>query len=159
MTGVTTANGSQGAYISEFLVSASTASYDGVDWNCDGSTGSTSDQFVEIHNPDSSAIDVQGWVLEVETAGLTESYTFTASTIEAQSRLVFFRATTMIELSYFEGGTIRIMDASSNEISSATWPAEEYGWDLSYTRDVKGEALQKVNSPTPGWGPSESRPS
>ena len=90
MTGVTTANGSQAAYISEFLVSPSTASYDGVDWNCDGSTGSTSDQFVEIYNPDTSAINVQGWVLEVETAGVTESYTFNVPTIEAQSRLVLF---------------------------------------------------------------------
>ena len=158
MTGVTTANGSQAAYISEFLVSPSTASYDGVDWNCDGSTGSTSDQFVEIYNPDTSAINVQGWVLEVETAGVTESYTFNVLTIEAQSRLVLFRATTMLELSYFEGGTIQLMDASSNVLSSATWQAENYGWDISYTRDSKGGALNFVEAPTPGWSSDETRP-
>ena len=158
MTGVTTANGSQGAYISEFLVSASNANYDGIDWNCDGSTGSSSDQFVEIHNPESSAISIQGWSLEVETAGVTESYTFTVNTIEAQSRLVFFRATTMLELSYFDGGIIRLMDASGNQVSDAVWQAEDSVWDTSYARDTKGAAVQKVEPPTPGWSSGEPRP-
>ena len=45
-------------YINEILVSPNNENYDGTDWNGDGSMGTYNDQFVELHNPTSQAIDL-----------------------------------------------------------------------------------------------------
>ena len=50
--------------INEILVSVNNANYGGTDWNGDGSMGSYSDQYVELYNPTSEAIDIGGWYLD-----------------------------------------------------------------------------------------------
>ena len=50
--------------ISEVLASASSASYNGTDWNGDGYIGSSSDQFIELWNPTDQTINISNWVLD-----------------------------------------------------------------------------------------------
>ena len=45
----TSARGANDVRISEILVSASSADYNGTDWNNDGDIGSSSDQFIETN--------------------------------------------------------------------------------------------------------------
>ena len=51
-------------YINEILVSPNNENYGGTDWNGDGSMGTYSDQYVELYNPTSEAIDIGGWWLD-----------------------------------------------------------------------------------------------
>ena len=55
--------------ISEILVSASSESYNGTDWNNDGDIGSSSDQFIELWNAGSEPVDVSDWLLDDVTDG------------------------------------------------------------------------------------------
>ena len=47
-----------GIVIEEILVSASSAAYNGTDWNGDGVIGSTSDQYIQIRNTGSIDVDI-----------------------------------------------------------------------------------------------------
>ena len=51
--------------ISEVLASASSASYNGTDWNGDGYIGSSSDQFIELWNPTDQTVNISNWVLSL----------------------------------------------------------------------------------------------
>ena len=56
--------------INEIYVSPSSEEYGGIDWNGDGQIGRYSNQFVEIFNPTSAAIDLGGfWIDDVANAG------------------------------------------------------------------------------------------
>ena len=51
--------------ISEILVSASSEDYNGTDWNNDGYTGSSSDQFIELWNSGSEPLMSQTGFLTI----------------------------------------------------------------------------------------------
>ena len=53
-----------GIVIEEILVSASSAAYNGTDWNGDGVIGSTSDQYIQIRNTGSIDVDISDWILD-----------------------------------------------------------------------------------------------
>ncbi|DAC34662.1 MAG TPA: lamin tail domain-containing protein, partial [Candidatus Poseidoniales archaeon] len=90
--------------ISEVLVSASSEDYDGVDWNGDGYTGSTSDQFIEIWNAGSTPVDVSDWWLDDEEGGGSPPCRLPWDTVlEPNARIVVFRADSGIELDYYGG--------------------------------------------------------
>ena len=128
-----------GLHVSEILVSSNNENYGGTDWNCDGTFGSNSDQFIELYNPTSSSIDISGWSLEFQGAESTDSFSIsTATTVAEGSRIVFFRASTGIALDYFGGGSVRLIDSSGNLVSSIAFEGEDSEWDTSYVSDSSG---------------------
>lgn len=159
LTGIALGDQNSGVYISEILVSPNNENYGGIDWNCDGTIGQYSDQFIELHNPTASTIEIGGWTLEDQGADSVDSFSIpTGTTIEAGSRIVFFRADTGIGFDYFEGGSARLIDTSSVLISSISFGGNDSDWDTSYVSDSSG-SVSKVSPPTPGWGPGENQPS
>ena len=159
LTGIALGDQNSGVYVSEILVSPNNENYGGIDWNCDGTFGSYSDQFIELHNPSASSIEIGGWTLEDQGADSVDSFSIpTGTTIEAGARLVFFRADTSIGFDFFEGGSARLIDTSSVLMSSLSFGGNDSDWDTSYVSDSSG-SVSKVSPPTPGWGPGEDQPS
>ena len=137
--------------ISEILVSASSEDYNGTDWNNDGYTGSSSDQFIELWNSGSEPIDVSNWLLDDSPeAGSAPCRLAWNTTIEADGYIVIFRDSSRIELDYFDPDSASISDANGNLIDSLSYPAEDSWWDTSYMKDLSG-TVTKVSPPTPGW--------
>jgi 5-methylthioadenosine/S-adenosylhomocysteine deaminase len=158
-SGIVLADGNEELYISEILVSPNNENYGGTDWNCDGTFGSNSDQFIELFNPTSNSIDISGWTLEAEGIESTDSFSIPSNTmIQSGHRAVFFRADTGIALDFFTGNIVRLMDPSNALISSLTFDGNDSDWDTSYVSDSSG-GVSKVSPPTPGWGPGEATPS
>ena len=148
-----------GLHVSEILVSSNNENYGGTDWNCDGTFGSNSDQFIELYNPTSSSIDISGWSLEFLGVESSDSFTiFSGTSVAEGSRIVFFRASTGIAFDYFGGGSVRLIDSSGNSVSTIAFEGEDSEWDTSYVSDSSG-VVSKVSPPTPGWGPGEDAPS
>ena len=88
LTGIALGDQNSGVYVSEILVSPNNENYGGTDWNCDGTFGSYSDQFIELHNPTASTIEIGGWTLEDQGADSVDSFSIPmGTTIEAGSRI------------------------------------------------------------------------
>jgi len=152
------ADTNDGLHISEILVSSNNENYGGTDWNCDGTFGSNSDQFIELYNPTSNSIDISGWSLEFQGTESTDSFNIiSGTTVDQESRVVFFRTDTGIAFDYFGGGSVRLIDSSGNLVSSISFDGEDSVWDTSYVVDSSG-VVSKVSPPTPGWGPGEDTP-
>ena len=136
--------------ISEILVSPNNEDYNGTDWNGDGKFGQYNDQFVELHNPTNSDINISNWVLEF--AGDDGSQTCSIgwdTVLPTGGYMVFYRVDSGLEFDYFDGGTVKISDPSKNLLDSFTF--EGYGnyWDVSYARDSGGN-WTNITPPTPG---------
>ena len=117
--------------INEILVSVNNANYGGTDWNGDGSMGSYSDQYVELYNPTSEAIDIGGWYLDDIADGGSPACSIKWNTIlEPGGYITFFRSWTQIEFDYWDGDTIRILDGNMNEIDSVSYEGEDADWDV-----------------------------
>ena len=158
ISGLVAGDGNDDLQVSEILVSSNNENYGGTDWNCDGSFGSNSDQFVELYNPSSNTIDISGWNLEFQGVESTDSYTIPSGVIvDNGGRIVFFRADTGLAFDYFGGGSVRLVSPSGNLISSISFEGEDSDWDTSYVSDSSGQ-VSKVSPPTPGWGPGEDTP-
>ena len=158
ISGLVAGDGNDDLQVSEILVSSNNENYGGTDWNCDGSFGSNSDQFVELYNPSSNTIDISGWNLEFQGVESTDSYTIPSGvTVDNGDRIVFFRADTGLAFDYFGGGSVRLVSPSGNLISSISFEGEDSDWDTSYVSDSSGQ-VSKVSPPTPGWGPGEDTP-
>ena len=158
ISGLVAGDGNDDLQVSEILVSSNNENYGGTDWNCDGSFGSNSDQFVELYNPSSNTIDISGWNLEFQGVESTDSYTIPSGvTVDNGDRIVFFRADTGLAFDYFGGGSVRLVSPSGNLISSISFEGEDSDWDTSYVSDSSGQ-VSKVSPPTPGWGPGEDPP-
>ncbi|MBA46013.1 MAG: hypothetical protein CMB31_05445 [Euryarchaeota archaeon] len=158
ISGLVAGDGNDDLQVSEILVSSNNENYGGTDWNCDGSFGSNSDQFVELYNPSSNSIDISGWSLEFQGVESTDSYTIPSGvTVDNGNRIVFFRADTGIAFDYYGGGSVRLVSPSGNLISSISFEGEDSDWDTSYVSDSSGQ-VSKVSPPTPGWGPGENPP-
>ena len=85
--------------ISEVLVSASGEDYNGTDWNGDGVIGSSSDQFIELWNRGDVAVNISDWWLDDTLDGGSAQCSIGWNTsLHPDSRIVFFRADTGIEL-------------------------------------------------------------
>ncbi|MEC8709701.1 MAG: lamin tail domain-containing protein, partial [Candidatus Thermoplasmatota archaeon] len=141
--------------ISEILVSASSESYNGTDWNNDGDIGSSSDQFIELWNAGSEPVDVSDWLLDdVTDGGSAPCRLAWNTTIEPNDYIVIFRASSRIEFDYWDGDTATISDAAGNLVDTLSYPAEDSWWDFSYVKAANG-TVSKVKPPTPGWGEGE----
>ncbi len=146
------ARGASDVRISEILVSASSADYNGTDWNGDGDTGSVSDQFVELWNSGAEPVDVSDWILDDITDGGSGPCRLAWNTSIAPGEyIVIFRASSGIELDYWNDETVTLSDASGVVIDTLSYPAEDSWWDTSYIKDLNG-TVSKEAPPTPGWG-------
>ena len=130
------------------LVSNETNSniYGAVDWNGDGDYGKFSDQFIEVWNSGDAPQDVSSWLLST-TSGSPPCQLPYNTTLEADERLVVFRADSDLDLSYFDGETVSISDTNSNVIDSMSFPATDSSYGLSYVSD--DGTITKAD-PTPG---------
>lgn len=146
------ARGSDDVRISEILVSASSADYNGTDWNNDGDIGSISDQFIELWNSGAEPVDVSDWLLDDITGGGSAPCRLAwNTTIEPNGYIVIFRDSSRIELDYWDGDTATISDSSGNVIDTLSYPEEDSWWDTSYAKGLN-DTVSKVSPPTPGWG-------
>ncbi len=143
-------------YINEILVSPNNEQYDGTDWNGDGSMGTYSDQFVEIYNPTSDAIDIGGWWLDDIADGGSPACSIGWGTVLASGDyVVFYRSWTGIEFDFWDGDTVRLLDGSGIEVDSVSYEGEDSDWDVPYGYDSSGNwAKLSEGSPTPG-GPND----
>ena len=145
--------------ISEILVSASSEQYNGTDWNNDGDIGSSSDQFIELWNTGSEPVDVSDWLLDdVAEGGSAPCRLAWNTTIQPNEHIVIFRASSRIELDYWDGDTATISDASGNVVDTLSYGAEDSWWDTSYVKALNG-TITKVEPPTPGWSDDATYPS
>ena len=147
-------------YINEILVSPNNENYGGTDWNGDGSMGTYSDQFIELHNPTSEAIDIGGWWLDDIADGGSPACSIGWDTVlEAGAYIAFYRSWTGIEFDFWDGDTIRLLDGSGIELDSVSYEGEDSDWDIPYGYDSGGNWVKLSDgSPTPGgandqeWG-------
>ena len=113
LTTVTAEEG--GVVIEEILVSASSAAYNGTDWNGDGIIGSQSDQYIQIRNTGTEAVDISDWILDDNIGeGSPPCRIGWNTTIEAGEAIVFYRANTGIELDYFDADSANLLDIDGN---------------------------------------------
>ena len=108
--------------------------YGSVDWNGDGDYGKFSDQFIEIWNSGDSSQDVSSWLLST-TSGSPPCQVPYNTTLNADERIVVFRADSDLDLSYYDGETVSISDTSQNVIHSMSFPAGDSSYGLSYISD------------------------
>ena len=147
-------------YINEIYVSPNNEQFDGIDWNGDGEIGRYSNQFVEIHNPTGSPVDIGGWWIDdISESGSPMCSIAWSTVIDSGAYIVFYRAQTNIEFDYFDGDTVSISDMSGNLIDSVSYGPEDSEYGIPYGYDSSGNwAKLSEGSPTPGgsndqeWG-------
>ena len=153
--------------ISEILVSPNgmknnetcTNCYNATDWNADGEYGKFSDQFIELHNPTSEAINVSDWVLDDKPDGGSAPCQIARNTvIPANGYISIFINASRIELDYFDGDTVSLTDTSGTLIDELSYPAEDSWYGNSYITLENG-TVWKVSPPTPGFAEGEFFPS
>jgi len=144
--------------ISEFLASASTAAYNGTDWNGDGVIGSESDQYIELHNTGSESVDIGGlWLDDADGESTSAPCEIGDGTIlEPDERLPFFRARTGLVLDYWGGDAVRLLTADGSVLDEQSYPDQDSWYDVPYVRNESSGGVDKIEGPTPGWGPGET---
>ena len=150
----TSGNGDDGGIIiEEILVSASSAQYNGTDWNGDGDIGSFSDQYIMITNTGNSSVDISDWILDDETTGGSPPCRIGWNTsIGPGESITFYRANTDIELDYWDGDTATLMNAEGNLIDSMTYPGEDSWWDKVYVIAENGSLWKTDPNPAERQG-------
>ncbi len=124
----------------------STNLYGAVDWNGDQDYGKYSDQFIEIWNSGDSAEDISSWILST-TSGSPPCQLAYDTTLNADARIVVFRADSDLDLSYFDGETVSISDTSSTIVDSMSFPAGDSSYGQSY---IEENGVLTKDDPTPG---------
>ena len=142
-----------GIVIEEILVSASSAQYNGTDWNGDGDIGSFSDQYIMITNTGTESVDISDWILDDTTNGGSPPCRIGwNTTIEGGESITFYRANTDIELDYWDGDTATLMNAEGNLIDSMTYPGEDSWWDKVYIIAENGSLWKTDPNPAERQG-------
>ena len=117
------------------------------DWNNDG-TANVGDEYIEIINVSSSAVNVQGWTLE---SGLGSDRTFTLPDMTLQPRQIasFFGSHTGLSLS--DGGsTVILLSSYGRVVDAYTYPAVEVA-DQTWCRLPDGTGVWGFDCyPSPG---------
>ena len=142
-----------GIVIEEILVSASSAQYNGTDWNGDGDIGSFSDQYIMITNTGTEPVDISDWILDDTTNGGSPPCRIGwNTTIDGGESITFYRANTDIELDYWDGDTATLMNAEGNLIDSMTYPGEDSWWDKVYIIAENGSLWKTDPNPSDRQG-------
>ena len=128
--------------------------YGAVDWNGDGDYGKFSDQFIEIWNSGDAPQDVSSWLLST-TSGSPPCQLPYNTTLNPDERIVVFRSDSDLDLSYFDGETVKISDTNMNVIDSMSFPAQDSSYGRSYISD---NGVVTKDDPTPGRAADFSDP-
>ena len=138
--------------INEIYVSPNSEEYGGIDWNGDGEIGRFSNQFLELHNPTDSAIDIGGWWIDdLENGGSPMCSIAWGTVIEPGAYVVFYRAQTNIAFDYWAGDTVTISNDEGLEIDSVSYPSEDSDFGVPYGYGSDGVwAKLSDSTPTPG---------
>ena len=142
-----------GIVIQEILVSASSAQYNGTDWNGDGDIGSFSDQYIMITNTGTESVDISDWILDdITNGGSPPCRIGWNTTIAGGESITFYRANTDIELDYWDGDTATLMNAEGNLIDSMSYPGEDSWWDKVYIIAENGSLWKTDPNPSDRQG-------
>lgn len=118
-----------------------------VDWNADGFVN-PGDEWIELYNAGSTAIDLSGWFLDDAGHG-SQPYRIPPGTVLGPEALaVFYRKATDIDL-YNKGDTVRLLDLNGEVVDSVTFGALPP--DASLSRDM-------TNTWHTDWPPSAGAP-
>jgi hypothetical protein len=120
----------------------------GIDWNGDGAAN-TNDEWIEVFNRGSAAIDLGGWLLDDIAAGGSAPYVIPAGTLlQPGGFLVFFRDRTGVTLNN-DGDTVRLLGADAAEVDTLTYVKTRS--DSSYSRSTDGDGpWTDTYPPSPG---------
>ena len=130
--------------------------YNATDWNGDGEYGKFSDQFIELHNPTDSPINISNWVLDdIADGGSAPCQLARNTIIQPGSYVSVFINASRIELDYYDGDTVHLYDDSGTLIDAMSYPARDAWYGNSYITLENG-TLWKVKPPTPGYSEDES---
>jgi hypothetical protein len=88
------------------------------DWNGDGKVDSK-DEWIELYNKESSAVDISNWILDDLENGGTKPYTI-GTTIEPGGFLTFYKSETGVGLNN-GGDTVRVLDSAGNLVDSHSY--------------------------------------
>ena len=153
ITGTSQTSEEGGIVIEEILVSASSAQYNGTDWNGDGDIGSYSDQYIMITNTGTQSVDISDWILDdITDGGSPPCRIGWNTTIDAGESITFYRANTDIELDYWDGDTATLMNADGNLIDSMSYPGEDSWWDKVYIIAENGSLWKTDPNPAERQG-------
>ena len=142
-----------GIVIEEILVSASSADFNGTDWNGDGDIGNPSDQYILLTNTGATDVDISDWILDDRTDGGSPSCRIGWNTIiEAGESITFYRANTRIAFDYFDDDAATLSDASGNLIDSMAYPGEDSWWDKAYSWADNGSLWKSDPNPSERQG-------
>ena len=142
----------QGVMITEILVSPNNENYNGTDWNGDGEYGAASDQYVMITNNGSTDVNLSNWTIDDITNGGSAPCTIGNLTILAGESITFYRADTQIELDYFDGDSVNLIDADGETQSQFNYPGLDSEWDKVYTTGEAGALVKADPNPAANQG-------
>ena len=119
-----------------------------IDWNGDGTTN-TNDEWIEVYNRGSAAIDLGGWLLDDIAAGGSSPYVIPAGTlVQPGGFLVLFRDRTRVALNN-DGDTVRLLGPDAAEVDTFTYAKAKS--DRSFSRSTDGDgAWTDTYPPSPG---------
>ena len=119
-----------------------------IDWNGDG-TANTNDEWIEVYNRGSAAIDLGGWLLDDIAAGGSAPYVIPAGNLlEPGGFLVLFRDRTGVTLNN-DGDTVRLLGPDAAEVDTFTYAKSKN--DRSFSRSTDGDgAWTETYPPSPG---------
>ncbi|MCB0257915.1 MAG: lamin tail domain-containing protein, partial [Anaerolineae bacterium] len=105
------------------------------DWNGNGQTGDSDDEYIELFNGHNFAVDLSGWKLDDRPDGGSPPFTLPAgSTIPARGFLVFFSNQTHISLNNSGGDSVRLLRPDGSEVEA-----------YAYTANAPDEAYSKTS--------------
>ena len=117
------------------------------DWNSDG-TANNGDEYIEITNLDSSALNVKNWKLDTGT-GSKKTFTLPDITLQPRQIAIFFGSQTGLSLSD-GGGTVRLLQPNGTITDAYTYPVVELA-DRTWCRFPDGTGVWGFDCrPSPG---------
>ena len=142
----------QGVMISEILVSPNDASHNGTDWNGDGQINRQSDQYIMITNNGTNDVNLLNWTIDDITSGGSAPCTIGDLTLASGESVTFYRADTQIELDYFDGDSVNLIDSEGNIQSEFNYPGRDSEWDKVYTTGDAGALVKADPNPASTQG-------
>ncbi|MCB9133060.1 MAG: lamin tail domain-containing protein [Anaerolineales bacterium] len=132
------------------------------DWNGNGQTGDSDDEYIELFNGHDFDVDLSGWKLDDAAGGGSPPFTLpSGSTIPAHGFRVFFSNQTHIALNNSGGDSVRLLRPDGTEVESYAYTANFPDQAYSKTSDG-GTAWTTAYPPSPGsantGGPTPTTP-
>ena len=118
------------------------------DWDGNGVIDAE-DEYVEIYNANSFAVDLTGWMLDDLAGGGSQPYHFPAGTsLPGQGFLVVYRSHSSVALNN-DGDHVRLLGPDGSVIEETEYDTSDD--DLAYSKLVEGSSLwTDVYPPSPG---------